>query len=112
MEFGLTKCGVLLMKRGKVEKIEGIKLPSGKVMKGIEEGGYWKFEKEYLRRSRLVLGTKLNGRSKMLAVNTWAITLLRYGAGAVKWNQEELRALDRKTRKLLTLHVWSVSSEK
>ena len=40
MEFGLPKCGVLIMKRGKVVKSEGISMPDGKMMKNIEEGGY------------------------------------------------------------------------
>lgn len=121
MEFGLKKCGVLMMRRGKVQKSEGIELPSGEAMKEIEEGGYkylgilemddimeeemrGKFKKEYLRRLRLVLGSKLSGRNKIMAVNTWAIALLRYGAGIVKWSQEKVQTLDRKTRKLLTLY--------
>ena len=40
MEFGLPKCGVLIMKRKKVVKSEGISMPEGKMMKNIEEGGY------------------------------------------------------------------------
>ena len=39
MEFGLPKCGVLIMKRGKVVKSEGISMLDGK-MKNIKEGGY------------------------------------------------------------------------
>ena len=39
MEFGLPKCGVLIMKRGKVVKNEGINMPDGKMVKNIEEGG-------------------------------------------------------------------------
>ena len=35
MEFGLPKCGVLIMKRGKVVKSEGISMPDGKMMKNI-----------------------------------------------------------------------------
>ena len=39
MEFGLPKCGVLIMKRKKVVKSEGISMPNEKMMKNIEEGG-------------------------------------------------------------------------
>ena len=39
MEFELRKCGVLIMKRGKVVKSEGISMPNGKIIKNIEEGG-------------------------------------------------------------------------
>ena len=37
MVFGLPKCGVLIMKRGKVVEKEGT--PDVKMMKNIEEGG-------------------------------------------------------------------------
>lgn len=40
MEFGLEKCGILILKRGKVEKAEGITLPDGCKMKSLEEDGY------------------------------------------------------------------------
>ena len=40
MEFGIRKCGVLVMKRGKVIATDGIELPGGQVMKDIEENGY------------------------------------------------------------------------
>ena len=33
MEFGIKKCGMLVLKRGKIAKIEGIVLPDGQVMK-------------------------------------------------------------------------------
>ena len=36
-EFGLTKCGVLVMERGKLVKSEGITIPDGKMMKHIED---------------------------------------------------------------------------
>ena len=51
-----------------------------------------------------MLKSKLNGRNKFQAINTWAVALLRYGAGIIKWNKEELQNLDRKSRKLLTLY--------
>ena len=35
MEFGIKKCGILTMKRGKIIKSEGIKLPDGEVMKQV-----------------------------------------------------------------------------
>ena len=40
MEFRLPKCGVLVMKRGKVVQSERISMPNGKMMKNIEEGRY------------------------------------------------------------------------
>jgi len=33
-----------------------------------------------------------------------AVAVLRYSFGIFNWHQEELQKLDRKTRKLLTIH--------
>ena len=40
MEFGTMKCGILTMKRRKIVKSEGIKLPDGEVMKQVGQEGY------------------------------------------------------------------------
>ena len=120
MEFGLKKCGVLLMKRGKIHHSDGIVLPDGQIMKEIEENGYKYlgilesdvmreskmqeiFRNEYFRRLRLLLKSKLNGKNKIMAINTWAVPVLRYGAGIINWNVEDIRAMDRKTRKTMTM---------
>ena len=63
-----------------------------------------KFSREYLRWLRLILRSELNGRNKIMAVNTWAVSVMRYGAGILKWNTDELKSLDRRTRKFMTMH--------
>ena len=40
IEFELSKCGVLIMKRGKVVYNEEINMADGKTIKNIEEDGY------------------------------------------------------------------------
>ena len=40
MEFGIKKCGILTMKRGKIVKSEGIKLPDGEVMEHVRQKRY------------------------------------------------------------------------
>ena len=40
MEFEMEKCKVLTTKSGKKERCEGIELPSGEVMKEVDENGY------------------------------------------------------------------------
>ena len=96
MEFGLKKCGILVMR--KVVRCEGITLPNGDIMKEVEKQGYTylgiieldkikekemkeKTIKEYKLRLRLVLKSKLNGKNKITAINTWAVAIFRYGAG-------------------------------
>ena len=52
----------------------------------------------------LILRSKLNGRNKIMAVNTWAVSVMTYVAGILKWNTNELKSLDRRTRKFMTMH--------
>ena len=40
MEFGMKKCGILTLKRGKVERSEGILLPDARKIKSVEEESY------------------------------------------------------------------------
>ena len=40
MEFGIRKCGMIIMNRAKVKSTDGIELPSGEKIREIEEGGY------------------------------------------------------------------------
>ena len=110
------------MKRGKITKFDGISLPDGKDMKALIEGAGYKYlgilqayqirytqmtekvKTEYLKRVRKVLETKLNGLNIIKGINTWAVTLLRYSAAFIDWNCTELTQLDRRTRKLMTMH--------
>ena len=59
---------------------------------------------EYKRRLRLILKSKLNGKNKIQAINTWAVTLLRYGAGIINWKADKLEIMDRTTRKALVMY--------
>ena len=40
----------------------------------------------------------------MKAINSWVVAIMRYGAGVLEWSFDELKELDRKTRKLLTMY--------
>ena len=126
MEFGIEKCAMLVMEKGKIVKSVGIELPDGKVIKLLQEGKSYKYlgileadkfleekmkmnvSKEYIiRRLRKVMKPKLNGRNLVHGVNTWAVSLLRYSAAFFSWRKSELQAIDRKTRKLFT--IWSIT---
>ena len=121
MEFGLNKCGVLLMKRGKKVRFDDITLLDEQIIREIEEEGYkflgilWvdmmrekemkkRFMREYKRRLKLVLKSKLNGNNKINATKTWAVSVLRYGAGIIRCTKEGMKTLDRMTRKVLTMN--------
>ena len=60
-----------------------------------------RLSKEYVKRVKKVIRSKLNGGNMVNAINWWLVSLLRYVA---KWTKIELMNLDLKTRKLLTIH--------
>ena len=121
MEFGLKKCREVILKKGKLVKFDGIHLSNPEIMKEVDENGYTylgKLELDeikehkmknkdtavYKRRLRLILKSKLNGKNKIQAINTWEVALLRYGAGIIDWTVDELKKMDRTTRKTLNMY--------
>ena len=122
MKFGIEKCDMLVMEKGNIVKSVGIELPDGKVIRSLQEGESYKYlvileadkfleekmklnvSKEYIKRIRKGLKSKLNGENLVHGVNTWAVSLLRYSAAFVSWRKSELQAIDRKTRKLFTIY--------
>jgi len=122
MKFGLEKCARIFLRRDSVQSKMHVgstfendikELDPRKAYKylGIEEGfdiqhknEKEKLKKEYLRRLSLVLSTELSVKYKIQAIGSLAVPVLRYSFGIIKWHQEELQKLDRKTRKLLTIH--------
>ena len=121
VEFGLKRYGVVILKKEKLVKFDGIHLPNQEIMKGVDENGYTylsilemdkikehkikiKVTAEYKRRFRLILKSKFNSKNKIQAINTCAVALLRYGAGITNWKVDELKKLDRTMRKTLTMY--------
>ena len=47
--------------------------------------------KEYLRRARKLLETKLSSRNLIKGINTWAVSLVRYSGPFLKWTREKLK---------------------
>ena len=56
-------------------------------------------QKEYFRRVRKILKSKLNGGNIIKAINARAVSVIRYSAGIIDSTKEELQIMDRKTRK-------------
>ena len=63
-----------------------------------------KIIKEYKRRLRLVLKSKLNGKNKITAINAWSVSVFRYGAGILQCKKSDLKDVDRKSRKTMTIY--------
>ena len=122
MEVGTEICAVLVIEKGKIVKPVGIKLPDGKVIKSLQEAESYKYlaileadkfveektelsvSKEYIKRLRKVLKSKLNGGNLTRGVNNLAVSLLRYSAAFVSWRKNELQAVDRKNRDLFNIY--------
>ena len=60
--------------------------------------------KEYIRKLRKVLRSKLNGGNLVRGINTQAVSLLRYLTAFASWRESKLQAIDRKTRRLFTIY--------
>ena len=63
-----------------------------------------KIKKEYLRRTRKLLETKLSSRNLIKGIDTWAVLLVRYFGRFLKWTRDKLKQMDQRTRKLMTMH--------
>ena len=63
-----------------------------------------KIKKQYLRRTRKLLETKLSVRNPIKGINTWAVSLVRYLGLLLKWTREELKQMSQRIRKLMAMH--------
>ena len=121
MSFGIEKCASLKIEAGVRKESDGISLPTGEVIREVENNGYKylgflegcdiehkKMKElvtdEYLRRVKSVARSKLYSRNLFNAVNSWAVSVVRYSAGILNWKENELKAIDVKTRKILTMN--------
>ena len=122
MEFGIEKCALLVMKSSKRYLTNGMELPNQDKIRMLAENETYKYlgileadiikqiemknkiQKEYLRRTRKQLKTKLSSRNLIKGINTWAMPLVRYSWLFLKWTREKLRQMDQRTRKQMTMH--------
>ena len=47
-----------------------------------------------IRRFKLFMKSQPNGKM-MRPASTWAVSLMRYGTGTIKWNMEEVQSIGR-----------------
>uniref|UniRef100_A0A3B3HDB2 HAT C-terminal dimerisation domain-containing protein n=1 Tax=Oryzias latipes TaxID=8090 RepID=A0A3B3HDB2_ORYLA len=109
----------MVTKRGKVVHTGGVSLPEGTIADiedsykylgipqangNLEQATRKAATAKYLQRVRQVLRSQLNGKNKTRAINSYALPVIRYPAGIIRWPKEEIQTTDVKTRKLLTMH--------
>ena len=63
-----------------------------------------KIRKDYYRRKRLMLKSEVKSANKMAAINTLAVPVVTYSFNVINWTIADIDRLDRKIRKLLTIH--------
>ena len=95
LEFGILKCAVVSLRRGKKTRLEGIQLLNGDEIGEANAGGHIylgaleldkimcvemkrKVKEVYQKRITLLMKTHLNGKNLFLVLNTWPI--IRYSA--------------------------------
>ena len=120
MEFGLEKCAKIAFKRGKLVHSQNLVIDINREIQDLEQGKTYKYlgieesegiqhqqmkerlKQEYSIRLRMVLKSELNARNKITAIGALAVAVLRYSFGIINWRTEEIKSIDRKTRKMLT----------
>ena len=122
MEFVIEKWAILVMKSSKRHLTDGMELSNQDQIRTLTENETYKYldileadtikkvrmknkiQKEYLRRTRRLLETKLSGRNLIKGINIWAVLLVRYSGPFLKWAWDELKHMNQRTRKFMTMH--------
>jgi hypothetical protein len=63
-----------------------------------------RLKQEYNRRLRMILKSELNARNKITAIGALAVPVLWHSFGVINWRLEEIKQIDRKSRKMLTVY--------
>jgi hypothetical protein len=110
MNFGIDKCKTQSICRGHYENLEYI-TQEGEIIKNLNKGEFHKYlginqsnyiqhsiikqnlEKQFYLRIKSILKSKLNGNNSIKAVNTYAVPLLTYSFGVIKWSKTNLQTL-------------------
>ena len=113
---------MLVIKSGKRHMTDGMEQANYVKIRTVEENETYKYlstleadtikqvqmkdtiRKEFLRRTRKLLETKLFSRNLIKGINTWAVSLVRYSGPFFKWARDQLKQMDQRTRKLMTMH--------
>ncbi|XP_045535833.1 uncharacterized protein LOC123721337 [Papilio machaon] len=122
MEFGVEKCAVMYVQRGRVASSDGLQLTESMSFRSLSEGETYKYlgisqslgivdedvkhliKARFIGRLRKVLNSLLSGGNKFRAFNSWVMPSLTYSFGILRWTQTELDILDRRVRCMLTTH--------
>lgn len=120
MEFGMNKCKTLHINRGKWQNEEQASTLNNEHLDNMQPNEYYKYlgilqnrkvdhtalktqlKEQYRKRLSKILKTELNSKNTVRAINTYAIPLLTYSFGIIKWSKTDLENLNILTRTQLT----------
>ena len=105
MKFGIDKCGVFAVKWRKEVRCNGKESKNCEEIGQIGEEGYKYLSilkkedicqeekkeiirKEYFKRLRAKLKSKLNAKHVFQTINTWVVPSVQYSAGIIEWTKE------------------------
>ena len=63
-----------------------------------------RLKQEYSRRLRMIMKSELKARNKITAIGALGVPVLRYSFGIINRRIEEIKQIDSKTRKMLTVY--------
>jgi hypothetical protein len=122
MSFGIDKCKWCQVKKGERVEADKISTEFGDIQNIGSQADPYKYlgvlekertnkeemkrivKSEYKRRIRLLMKTELNAKYLTMAINAYAVSVVRYSMVAINWTKEELAKIDRATRKLLAMN--------
>ena len=122
MKFGLEKCAKATFIKGKLTNTTSIELENDTTIRELEQEEVYKYlginesnrikhatmkekiRKECYRRVRAILKTELNSANRIEAINTLAIPVVTYSLNIINWTLPDIRKIDTKIRKLLTVN--------
>ena len=121
MKFGLDKCKVLNVVRGKISKCGTIALDEKSVIDEMDSTDTYKYLgviessaikhaemkgitlEKFRKKLKNVLKTDLNAKNIMTAINEYAIPVLTYTFGIIHWTENDIKAADISVRKALNM---------
>lgn len=122
LEFGLTKCKMLVVERGKWSDEILTETLNGQTLDNLRDGETYKYlglqqntriehtkvkellKNQYKNRLTLVLNTKLNSKNLFKAINSFVIPTLTYSFGIIKWSKTDIDNINTITSTQLTKH--------
>lgn len=124
MEFGIEKCKTIHIQKGKVlDDTDRFPIDDNNSIANLITGENYKYlgftqlrgiangeiknrvRNQFDQRMRKILKSHLNAGNKRRAINTWAIPVLTYSFGIVKWSVTDLDQISTSIRTNLSKHL-------